>query len=121
MVPGRDGSDRLLRGWHPRGRVLATVLFLCGVLLICHPLVGGLTNLVGLTGTAEYEAVEIAPDGDGLVYGNGTDSDDDHRRQVLNADTFDRIDCFPWDDSRECGLEAELVDDGMIAGNAPSY
>lgn len=99
--------------------MLATVLFLCGMLLICHPLVGGLPNLVGLTGTAEYEAVEIQPDGDGFALPNGTS--DRAREGVVYGDTFDRIDCFPWFEGRECYLEGELLDHELIVEDDPAH
>lgn len=122
MVPEDDGGDSGLlgRGWTPSPRVRGTALVVVGLLVISNPLVGGLPDAVGLTGTAEYAAAEITPDGGDLSFAWVEERDQSVRGVLDIHGGLTLLDCFPgFVVSRACGLESSLTDRSVTVPQEP--
>lgn len=126
MVPesdGNTGSDGggggvggfLGRGWRPSRRVRALVFVGVGLLLLVNPLVGGLSDAVGLTGSAQYTAVEVVPGEDGERFSYPGDPVDGQLPDTLvaNGGSVEGVDCYDEFGSVECTLERELIDGNL--------
>ena len=111
MAADSDATDFLGRGWAPSARLRATVFIVVGLLLVLHPLVGGLPDAVGLTGTAEYSAAEITPKGGDVDVRWLADRQRSVAGELYEHGGLVLIDCLPADlDPRDCALEATLID-----------
>jgi hypothetical protein len=134
MVPGVDdpasddpddpdtGADAsgLGRGWAPSEGTRAFALLFVGALLVAHPLVGGLPDAVGLTGNAEYAAMELTPDG-GEIETEWVEPRDDLRSAAIhNHGGFTLLDCVSKiEGSRECALESGLTNRSLAVSRDP--
>jgi len=122
MVPEDDGHGNGLlgRGWSPSPRVRATALVVVGLLVILNPLVGGLPDAVGLTGTAEYAAAEITPEGGDLSLAWVEERERSVRGVLDVSGGLTLLDCFPgFVTSRACGLESSLTDRSVTVPEEP--
>lgn len=119
MTPGGDdGNGLLARGWTPSRRLRASTFLVIGVLLIAHPLVGGLPDAVGFSESVEYDAIEVAPDGDGLTFSGVTDQESAWVK-IARSGGLSFIDCYTTLGSRECWLESALVDHTVTVESEP--
>lgn len=124
MVPEPDDSSDsggvLGRGWTPSARFRVFVLVAVGLVLVAHPLVGGLPDAAGLTGNVEYTAYEVSPDGAHLDYSELGDDDSNAPPGVLlrRVRQSPPIDCYPRVDDRACTLEAALTDQRVTVPSA---
>ncbi|SEP26179.1 hypothetical protein SAMN05216388_10575 [Halorientalis persicus] len=120
MSPGTeyDGVDLLLRGWRPSQR-LRTILFLSiGVVLILHPLVGGIPHALGLTGTVQYTTVEVQPESNQFVF-SGPDRAAFRAEEALGGTGALHIDCYPNGLSEQCALESQLTEQNVTVQREP--
>lgn len=126
MVPERDEQAqqyRLARGWTPSPRLRALTLVAVGLLLLTHPLVGGLPSAVGPTGTVEYTAYEVSPAGDGFTYRPlAAETGELSARSRLNGvGGLTLLDCYPYERSRTCTLEAALITRSLNVSNPADW
>jgi hypothetical protein len=119
---GSDGETDLLgRGWSPSRRVSATVLVVVGVLLMLHPLVGGLPDAAGLTGDVEYSAAEISPEGGDIEFRWLADVDRSVISLLYEHGGLALVDCLPeGGDRTDCALESDLTDSTATVDLSPS-
>jgi hypothetical protein len=127
MVPDRtdpsDSGGRLARGWVPSERLRAGVVLAVGLLLVVHPLVGGLPDALGLTGELRYTAYEVTPDGDGFDYRPLANTSGEPRSatgRLYAMGGLTLVDCYPPAVSRACELEAAVTDRRLSVDDEPA-
>ena len=126
MTPDRNEQvqqNRLARGWTPSPRLRAFGLVAIGLLLLTHPLVGGLPSAVGLTGTAEYTAYEVSPAGDGFAYQPLAAETGELSAQARVSATggLTLLDCYPFESSRACTVEAALTNRSLTVASPTDW
>lgn len=120
MVPGTEdeATDPLFRGWAPSRRLKSFLLVSVGVILVVHPLVGGLPSALGLTGTIQYTAVEVQPDGSRLSFA-GPSQAEYTAEAALGGESPLQIDCYPNGVSERCVMESQLTDGNLTVSTEP--